>query len=82
MGLSENIPEYAKYEKYKNRGIEVLLLQRLFGFKGAVFLYNKGFIITERTLPKICFQQRTDTLEYAKSDTALDKKCQKYHEND
>ena len=44
----------------------------------------KDFLITERTLLKSHFQQCTDTLEVlnqcAKSDTALDKKCQKYHE--
>ena len=45
----------------------------------------KDFLITERTLLKSRFQQCTDKLEVrdqcAKSDTALDKKCQKYHEN-
>ena len=41
--------------------------------------------MTERTLLKSNFQQRRDTLEVrdqcAKSDTVLDKKCLKYHEN-
>ena len=45
----------------------------------------KDFLISERTLLKSRFKQCTDTLEVrdqcAKSDTALDKKCQKYHEN-